>query len=153
MSKNLQRYLDERFNFWRVNIDKKPALAVDTMTLDDANKIAESLVCDFSPENLTCDGELSRSQVQARASLYRNAAYELARLFPDLTKPQWDDGLFDAPPSVDKSSFIVGATVHVNHPQLGGRVTGKIVKVNRVKCLVDFSGKRYHVPMGMIETV
>lgn len=153
MSKFLTRYLDERVNFWRVNVDKKPALTVATMTLEDANRLAESLVADMSPENLSCDGELSRSQVQARARLYQNAAYELIKRFPDLTIPQWDEGLFDAPSTVDKSAFIVGATVQVNHPQLGGRVSGKIVKVNRVKCLVEFASGRFHVPMSMIETV
>ena len=127
----LQRYLDERFNFWRVNIDKKPALKVSTMTLADADRIAEALVTDMSPENISCDGELSRPQVQARYTLYKNAASELITLFPDLTRPQWDDGLFDAPVSL-KGKFTVGQKVAINHEKLGGRAVGTILKVNRV---------------------
>jgi hypothetical protein len=150
----LTQYLDQRFNFWRVNIDKKPALTVGNMTLADANRIAESLVGDMSPENISCDGELSRSEVQARYRLYTNAAQELIALFPNLTIPQWDEGLFDVPAPVAKPSFIVGQKVRVNHDKLGGLAVGTVLKVNRVKCRVEFPVKgTFNVPFGMMEKV
>ena len=148
----LNQYLDQRFNFWRVNIDKKPAITTANMTLADANRIAESLVGDMSPENLTCDGELARSEVQRRARMYQNAAVELLKLFPNLTVPDYDEGLFDAPTSV-KSSFTVGQTVEVNHVKLGGRVQGRVLKVNRVKCRVEFAQGTFNVPFSMMEKV
>jgi hypothetical protein len=108
----------------------------------------------MSPENVSCDGELSAAQVRARVRLYQNAASQLLQLFPDLTVPQWDDGLFDAPVSL-KGKFSKGQKVAVDHPQLGGRQTGFIVKVNRVKCLVEFDTtmKKYHIPMEMIQII
>lgn len=149
----LDQYLDQRVNFWRVQVDKKPAITASSMTLSDANDIAEKLVCDMSPENISCDGELSRTEVRARYRLYQNAASDLIKLFPNLTVPEYDEGLFDAPVSL-KGQFSRGQKVAVNHPQLGGRQTGFIVKVNRVKCLVEFaSQKKYHIPMDLIEII
>ena len=148
----LKEYLD-RANFWRVNIDKKPAITVDNMTLEDANRLAESLVSDMSPENLSCDGELSHAQVNARYRLYKNAAAELLALFPDLTKPQWDDGLFDAPASL-KGQFRVGQKVAINHERLGGRAVGTVLKINRVRARVEFpAAGTFNVPFEMMEIV
>jgi len=53
------------------------------LTLDNATdrqKIADSIDSDLSPENLTCDGELPRSQVQARYRQLSAAARELQKL-------------------------------------------------------------------------
>lgn len=145
----LNQYL-ERYNFGRVHFDKLPALTVDTMTLEDAVKMADHMAMEFSPENLTCDGELSHSQVQARARLLKNAAYELTVKFPDMPNPEWDDGLFDFP-RASRKSFTVGQKVTIDHPKVGGRVTGTILKVNRVKCRVQFDKGTFNVPMEMME--
>lgn len=148
----LTQYL-ERYNFSRVHFEKRPAITLENMTLKDAESMADSMVCEFSPENLTCDGELPAHQVQARARLLRNAAYELLQKFPDLQKPQWDDGLFDQPVYSQKS-FTVGQKVAINHPRVGGRAVGTVLKVNRVKCRVEFpAAGTFNVPMEMMETV
>jgi hypothetical protein len=47
-------------------------------------RIADALDADLSPENLTCDGELSRSQVQARYKTLRDAAVQLTALDPQV---------------------------------------------------------------------
>jgi hypothetical protein len=50
----------------------------------DRQRIADKIDSQLSPENLTCDGELSRSQVQAR---YRNltaCAKQLIKLDPSV---------------------------------------------------------------------
>ena len=47
-------------------------------------RIADALDADLSPENLTCDGELSRSQVQARYKTLRDAAMQLTALDPQV---------------------------------------------------------------------
>lgn len=154
MSK-LQSYLDQRVNFWRVNVDKKAPITVSTMTLQDAESVRDSLCGDASPENVTCDGECSHSEVRRKMTLYRAAATELMKRFPQMSAPQYDDGdLFSAPVVVPRGQFTVGQSVAVDHPQLGGRQTGFIVKVNRVKCLVEFTSKRkYHIPMEMIQII
>lgn len=48
-------------------------------------RIAEIIDGELSPENLTCDGELSRSQVQARYRELTKAAQELKALDPTVT--------------------------------------------------------------------
>jgi hypothetical protein len=47
-------------------------------------RIASALDADLSPENLTCDGELSRSQVQARYQQLTTAARQLVALDPSV---------------------------------------------------------------------
>lgn len=149
---SLKKYLDQ-FNFSRVHFEKLEPLTLVNMRLADANRVAESLSAAWSPENLTCDGELSRAQVQARARVIRNAAYELMVMFPELTIPEWSEDLFDVPQSV-KKSFVVGQKVQINHPKLGGLATGTVLKVNRVKCRVEFPVKgTFNVPFSMLEII
>jgi hypothetical protein len=45
-------------------------------------QIAENIDSDLSPENLTCDGELSRTAVQQRYRQLTAAARELKELDP-----------------------------------------------------------------------
>lgn len=149
---SLKKYLDQ-FNFSRVHFERLAPITMSNMTLADANRVAESLSAAWSPENLTCDGELSRAQVQAKARMIRNAAYELMVAFPDLTIPQWSEDLFEMPASV-KSDFAPGQKVQINHPRLGGLATGTVLKVNRVKCRVEFPVKgTFNVPFSMLEKI
>jgi hypothetical protein len=148
----LNQYLD-RFNFSRVHFHNKPALSVSTMSLDDANRVALDMSSAWSPENLTCDGELSRDQVQARARMIRNAAYELITRFPDLTIPQWSEDLFETPVSV-RVAFRAGQKISIDHPKLGGYAVGTILKVNRVKARVEFPAAGiFSVPFEMMKIV
>jgi hypothetical protein len=148
----LTQYLNH-YNFGRRFFDKKADVTVDNMTLDEANALAENMSAAWSPENLTCDGELSHAQVQRKAREIRNAAYELITLFPNLTIPQWSEDLFEVP-AQQKTTFRVGQKVAITHDRLGGRATGTIVKVNRVKCRVEFPVKgTFNVPFSMMEIV
>ena len=73
--------------------------------------------------------------------------------FPELTVPQWSEDLFEVPAQVSRS-FIVGQKVAINHPKVGGRAVGTVLKVNRVKCRVEFPViGTFNVPMGMMEAV
>jgi hypothetical protein len=45
-------------------------------------RVADSLDCDLSPENLTCDGELPRAEVARRYKALREAAVQLTALDP-----------------------------------------------------------------------
>jgi hypothetical protein len=49
----------------------------------DRQAIANSIDADLSPENLTCDGELPRAQVIARAKFLNKAMAQLLALDPD----------------------------------------------------------------------
>jgi hypothetical protein len=48
----------------------------------DRQRIADSLDADLSPENLTCDGELPRAEVQKRYNFLTRAAKELKSIDP-----------------------------------------------------------------------
>ena len=63
------------------------------LTLDNATdrqKIADSIDSDLSPENLTCDGELPRSLVQARYKELMSAAKQLKKLDPSVKFYEYD---------------------------------------------------------------
>jgi hypothetical protein len=74
--KNLQKYLDQK-NQWNSIFGGKPLVIGK-----DNQRIADMIDGDLSPENLTCDGELPRSQVQARYRQLTAAAQELRSLDP-----------------------------------------------------------------------
>lgn len=76
--KALQTYLDSK-NRWNQIFNQR---ALDLRNPADRQKLADSIDADLSPENLTCDGELSRSQVQARYRQLTQAARQLQALDP-----------------------------------------------------------------------
>ena len=76
----LEAYV-ERKNKWSAIFGEKP---LSLLNAKDRQKIADSLDCDLSPENLTCDGELSRSQVQAKYRELTRAVAELRSIDPSV---------------------------------------------------------------------
>jgi hypothetical protein len=74
--KSLQKYLDQK-NQWNAIFGGK------TLVIgQDNQRIADMIDSDLSPENLTCDGELGRGQVQSRYRQLTAAAAELKKLDP-----------------------------------------------------------------------
>jgi transcription antitermination factor NusG len=116
-------------------------LKTTTLTIQEAKMIMENLEHDFSPENVSCDGECSMVQIKQRIKLYKKAMSELMVMFPQLR------------PSCKITTLKSGDKVKVNSSVLGGKVTGTILKVNRVKCQVKFSRGVYNVPFSMMEVV
>ncbi len=78
--KALQAYVARKNSFSA--IFGRPALDLNNKA--DRQKIADSIDADLSPENLTCDGELPRSQVQARYRELTSAAKQLMALDPSV---------------------------------------------------------------------
>ena len=76
----LNTYLDRKNSFAKMFGQKTLSLQVAA----DRQRIADSIDSDLSPENLTCDGELSRSQVQTRYRALTAAAKELKQLDPSV---------------------------------------------------------------------
>ena len=76
--RTLQAYVEAK-NKWRAVFGKGP-LSLDSAT--DRQRIAETIDAELSPENLTCDGELSHTQVQARYKQLITAAKQLVELDP-----------------------------------------------------------------------
>jgi hypothetical protein len=77
----LEQYVDQK-NAWAA-IFKGRKLSL--LNAQDRQSIANSIDADLSPENLTCDGELSGFQVRAKAKFLRRAAEELQSIDPSVT--------------------------------------------------------------------
>lgn len=77
----LEQYVEQK-NSWGKLFGSKP---LSLLNAQDRQKIADSIDADLSPENLTCDGELPRSQVQARYKMLTRAAQELRSIDPSVT--------------------------------------------------------------------
>ena len=74
----LQKYIDQK-NKWNKMFKGKE---YEIQTFKGRQEVADCLDCDLSPETLSCDGELTRSQVQARYRTLTQAAKELQKLDP-----------------------------------------------------------------------
>jgi hypothetical protein len=77
---SLAKYVEQK-NKWRA-IFGQPEL--DVRNAKDRQEIADSIDMELSPENLTCDGELRGSQVQAKYNMLCKAAQDLYRLDPNV---------------------------------------------------------------------
>ena len=80
-TQTLEQYVRTK-NAWRKLVNKAP-LSLDNAA--DRQKIADDLDSSLSPENLTCDGELPRSQVQKKYRILTKCAAELKALDPSVT--------------------------------------------------------------------
>ena len=74
----LTAYVDRKNSFAKIFGGK----ALSLQNAQDRQAIADSIDCELSPENLTCDGELPASQVRARHKALIQAAQELVKLDP-----------------------------------------------------------------------
>ncbi len=69
----LETYVEQQNNWNRLL--KQPTLSL--LRAEDRQRIADQIDSDLSPENLSCDGELSRSQIQQRYAFLTRCAREL----------------------------------------------------------------------------
>ena len=76
--KALQAYVDQK-NKWNAMFRGEH---FEVKSAAGRKRVAQSLDADLSPENLTCDGELSRTQVNRRYKTLTKAAQELVQLDP-----------------------------------------------------------------------
>jgi hypothetical protein len=75
---NIEKYVEQK-NSWGKIFGSKP---LSLLNAADRQKIADSIDADLSPENLTCDGELRGSQVQAKYRYLTRCAEELRSIDP-----------------------------------------------------------------------
>ena len=74
----LQKYIDQK-NRWNAIFKGKQ---YEIQTAEGRQEIANCLDSELSPENLTCDGELSRSQVLSKQRALNAVVKELQKLDP-----------------------------------------------------------------------
>ena len=78
---NLEAYVERKNAFNKLFGNKMLSL----LNTHDRQYIADCLDADLSPENLTCDGELSGSQVLQRSRFLNRCARELQSIDPNVT--------------------------------------------------------------------
>lgn len=78
---NLEAYVERKNAFNKLFGNKMLSL----LNAHDRQYIADCLDADLSPENLTCDGELSGSQVLQRSRFLNRCARELLSIDPNVT--------------------------------------------------------------------
>lgn len=76
----IEKYVEQK-NSWNKIFGGK---TLSLLSAADRQEIANSLDADLSPENLTCDGELTRSQVQTKYNFLTRAASELKAIDPSV---------------------------------------------------------------------
>jgi hypothetical protein len=82
--KALQAYIDQK-NKWNAIFKGEQ---FELTSAAGRQRVAQSLDADMSPENLTCDGELSRAQVARRYRELTKAGAELHKLDPTVKIPE-----------------------------------------------------------------
>ena len=82
MSKQaLQKVIDQNNMF--AGFRNEPKIHIDYLTDKEANELYEQIDCGLSPENLHCDGEISRTQAMAKYRSYMQAVKQLKKFgFP-----------------------------------------------------------------------
>jgi len=76
----IEQYVDQKNQWAGMFGGKKLSL----LSPQDRQRIADSLDADLSPENLSCDGELPRAEVQRRYNFLTKAAKELKSIDPSV---------------------------------------------------------------------
>ena len=84
--KALQNFVDQK-NHWN-SFFKGPQYNLNTAK--DRQALADMIDSALSPENLTCDGELSRTEVNRRYKELMTAAKQLKKLDPSVTFYEYD---------------------------------------------------------------
>ena len=88
--KALQKYIDQKNNWAALFKGQRTEPLYEVATAAGRMRVAESIDCDLSPENLSCDGELPRSQVQARYRVLTGAAKDLIKLDPSMAQHMYE---------------------------------------------------------------
>jgi hypothetical protein len=78
----LTKFIEQK-NHWN-SFFKGPQYEIDTA--DGRRRVAQMIDACLSPENLTCDGELPRAEVQARYKELTTAARQLVKLDPSVAQ-------------------------------------------------------------------
>ena len=79
--KALEKFIEQK-NHWNSFFKGEQ---YEIQTAKGRQRVADMIDSALSPENLTCDGELPRSQVQARYKELTTAARQLKQLDPSVT--------------------------------------------------------------------
>jgi hypothetical protein len=84
--KALNAYIDQQNN-WNAIFKGVP---FEVHTAQGRKRVAQNIDAALSPENLSCDGELSIAQVRARYKALTGAARDLIKLDPSMAQYMYE---------------------------------------------------------------
>jgi len=85
----LNEYVAQK-NYWNSLFNCAPQL--DLSNAQDRKTIAQSIDTELSPENLSCDGELSATETNARYRKLMTVAKQLQKLDPTVAQYMYEFG-------------------------------------------------------------
>ena len=88
--KALQAYIDQQ-NKWN-SLFSGNKVVYEVQTAKGREFVARSIDAALSPENLSCDGELPRAEVQRRYRALTSAAQDLVKLDPSMAQFMYEFG-------------------------------------------------------------
>jgi hypothetical protein len=88
--KKLQKFVDEK-NHWNSFFKGEQ---YEITTAAGRQRVADMIDASLSPENLTCDGELPRTEVNRRYRELMAAARELKKLDPNVTFYEYSEEIY-----------------------------------------------------------
>jgi hypothetical protein len=90
--KALQKYVDDKNKYMSLFRGQRTEALYEINTANGRKRVAESIDCELSPENLSCDGELPRAEVNRRYRALTSAAQDLIKLDPSMAQYMYEFG-------------------------------------------------------------
>jgi hypothetical protein len=90
--KALQTYIDRQNKYQALFRGQRTEPLYEIQTAAGRKRVADMIDCALSPENLSCDGELSRTETNRRYRELTAAAKDLIRLDPTMAQHMYEFG-------------------------------------------------------------
>lgn len=90
--KALQTYIDNKNKYQALYRGQRTEPLYEVQTAAGRKRVAEMIDCALSPENLSCDGELPRAEVNRRYRELTAAAKDLVKLDPSMAQYMYEFG-------------------------------------------------------------
>ena len=88
--KALKTYIDNKNKYQALFRGQRTEALYEVTTAAGRKRVAETIDCALSPENLSCDGELPRAEVNRRYRELTAAAKDLIRLDPSMAQHMYE---------------------------------------------------------------
>jgi len=90
--KALTAFIDQKNRYASLFKGQRIEPLYEIQTAAGRKRVAEMIDCALSPENLSCDGELPRAEVNRRYRELTNAARDLIKLDPSMAQHMYEFG-------------------------------------------------------------
>jgi hypothetical protein len=88
----LTTFIDNKNRYAALFKGQRTEPLYEVQTAAGRKRVAEMIDCALSPENLSCDGELPRAEVNRRYKELTSAAKDLIRLDPSVAQYMYEFG-------------------------------------------------------------